>query len=56
MTKEQHTCQQHFITQTNQKDDGIFFVRLPTKMDPKQPGSSRLFAERRLHAIECRLE
>jgi len=25
-------------------------------MDPKQSGSSRLSAERRLHAIECRLE
>ena len=25
-------------------------------MDPKQLGSSRLSAERRLHAIECRLE
>jgi len=32
------------------------FVRMPTKMDPKQLGSSLLAAERRLHAIERRLE
>jgi hypothetical protein len=56
MTTEQQACEQHFIANTIQQPDGRFVVRLPTKMDPKQLGSSRLFAERRLHAIERRLE
>ena len=56
MTKEQQACEQYFITHTTQQDDGRFVVRLPTKMDPKQLGSSRLSAEGRLHAIERRLE
>jgi len=56
MTKEQQACEQHFISHTSQQPDGRFVVRLPTKMDPKQLGSSRLSAERRLHAIERRLE
>jgi len=55
MTAEQQDCEQYFITQTTQQQDGRY-VKLPTKMDPKQLGSSRLSAERRLHAIECRLE
>jgi len=41
---------------TTQQDDGRFVVRLPTKMDPKQLGSSRLTADRRLHTFERRLE
>jgi len=41
---------------TTQQDDGRFVVRLPKNMDPKQFGSSHLSAERRLHAIERRLE
>ena len=49
MTKEQQACEQHFITHTTEQDDGESVVRLPTKMDPKQLGSSRLSAERRLH-------
>jgi len=56
MTAEQQVCKQHVITHTTQKDDGRFAVRLPTKMDPKQRGSSRLSAERRLHIFERRLE
>ena len=56
MTTEQQTCEQHFITHTTQQDDGRFVVRLPTKMDPRQLGSSRLSAERSLQAIERRLE
>jgi len=56
ITTEQQVCEQHFITHTSQQDDGRFVVRLPTKMDPKQLGSSRLAAERRLHAFERRLE
>ena len=56
MTKEQQACEQHFITHTTQQEDGRFVVTLPTKMDPKQLGSSSLSAERRLHAIERRLE
>jgi len=56
MTTEQQICKQHIITQTNQQDDGGSVVRLPTKMDTKQLGSSRLAAERRLHIFERRLE
>jgi len=56
MTTEQQVCEQHFITHATQQQDGRFVVRLPTKMDPKQLGSSCLSAERRLHAIERRLE
>ena len=55
MTAEQQACESHFITHTTQQD-GRFVVRLPTKLDPKQLRSSRLSAERRLHAIERRLE
>jgi len=56
MTSEQQACEQHFIRTTTQGTGGRFVVRIPFKMDPKQLGSSRLFAERRLHAIERRLE
>jgi len=56
MSKEQQACEQHFITHTTQQQDGRFVFRLPTKMNPKQLGFSRLSAERRLHAIERRLE
>jgi len=55
ITAEHQACEQHFITHTTQQEDGRF-VRIPTKMDPMQLGSSRLSAERRLHAIERRLE
>jgi len=55
MTAEQQACEQQFITHTTQQD-GRFVVKLPTKMDPKQLGSSHLSAERQLHAIERRLE
>jgi len=56
MTTEQQVCKQHVITHTTQQDDGESVVRLPTKMDHKQLGSSRLAAERRLHIFERRLE
>jgi len=56
MRAEQHSCEQHFISNKIQQHDGRFVVRLPTKMDPKQLGSSRLSAERKLHALERRLE
>jgi hypothetical protein len=56
MTAEQHTCEEHFLTHTTQQSDGRFVVRLPTKMYPNQLGTSRFSAERRLHAIERRLE
>jgi len=49
MTTEQQVCIQHVITHTTQQDDGGSVDRLPTKMDPKQLGTSRLAAERRLH-------
>jgi len=56
MTTEQQVCKQHFFTHTTQQDDGGSVVRLPTKMDPKQLGTSRVAAERRLHIFERRLE
>jgi len=56
MTTELQVCKQHVITHTTQQDDGGSVVRLPTKMDPKQLGSSRLPAERRLDIFEHRLE
>jgi hypothetical protein len=56
MTAEQKACEEHFLTHTKHQPDGRFVVRLPTKMDPTHLGTSRLTAERRLHAIERRLE
>jgi len=43
-------------THTTQQPDGRFVVKLPTKMEPTQLGTSHLSAEQRLHAIERRLE
>jgi hypothetical protein len=40
----------------NSTTDGRLIVILPTKMKPNHNGISRLSAERRLHAIERRLE
>jgi hypothetical protein len=56
MTAEQKACKEHFLTNTTQQPDGRFMVKLPTKMEPTQLGTSRLSAERRLNAIERRLE
>ena len=56
MTAEQQACEEHFIKHTTQQSDGRFVVRLPIKMESYQLGTSRLSAERRLHAIERRLE
>jgi hypothetical protein len=56
MTAEQQACEEHFLIHTIQQPAGRFVVRLPTKMEPNQLGTSRLSAERRLRAIERRLE
>jgi len=56
MTTEEQVCEQHVIKHTTQQDDGGSVVRLPTKMDAKQHGSSCLSAERRLQIFERRLE
>jgi hypothetical protein len=56
MTAEHQACEEHFLTHTTQLPDGKFVVKLPTKMEPNQLGASHLSAERRLGAIECRLE
>jgi hypothetical protein len=56
MTAEQKACDDHFLTHTTQQPDGTFVVRLPTKMEPTQLGTSRLSAEGRLHAIKHRME
>ena len=52
MTTEQQVCKQQVITHTTQQDDGGSVVRLPTKMDPKYFGSSRLT----VHIFERRFE
>jgi len=56
MTTEQQVCKQYVITHTTQQDNRGSVVRLPTNMDLKQLGFSRLAAERRLHIFERRLE
>jgi hypothetical protein len=56
MTAEQNACEEHFLSHTTQQRDGRFVVRLPTKREHDELGTSLLSAERRLHAIECRLE
>ena len=56
MTKEQQASKQHSISHTTQQPDGRYVVRLLTKTDHKQLEYSRLSVERRLHAIERRLE
>jgi len=56
MTTEQQVRKEHVITHTSLQDDGGSVARLPTKMDPKQIGTSRLAAERRLLRFERRLE
>jgi hypothetical protein len=56
MTAEQKACEDHFLTHTTHQPDRRFVVKLSTKMDPTHLGTSRLSAERRLHAIERRLE
>ena len=56
MTTEQQACEQHFGTHKTHRPIGRFVVRLPTQMDPTQPGSARLSAEQGLHAIERLLE
>jgi len=56
MTAEQKACEEHFLTNTTQQPDGRFMVKLPTKVEPTQLGTSRLSAQRRLHSVERRLE
>jgi len=56
MTAEQKAREEHFLTHTTQQADGRFVVKLPTKMETTKLGTSRPFAERRLHAVERRLE
>jgi len=36
MTTKQQVYELHFITHTTQQQDGIFVVRLPTKLDRKK--------------------
>jgi hypothetical protein len=56
MIPEQQAREEHFLAHTSQQQDGRYIVRLPIKEVPNQLGTSRLSAERRLHAIERRLE
>jgi len=55
MTAEQR-CEEHFLPYTTQQPGGRRVVKLPTKMEPNQLATSLLSSERRLHAIESRLE
>ena len=56
MSTRQQAYKQHFNTHSIHQQDGRFVVRLPTKAEPKRLEFSRLSAEQRLHAMECRLE
>ena len=56
MSTKQQACKQYFNTNTTHQQNGRFVVRLPTKVETKQFGSSRLSAEQRLHVMESRLE
>jgi hypothetical protein len=56
MTAEQKACEEHFISNTSQQEDGRFVVKLPTKLEPHNLGNSRFAAERRLHHLENKLE
>ena len=56
MRTRHQVFKQSVITHATQQDDGGSVVILPTNMIPKQFGSSRLAAERRLHIFERRLE
>ena len=56
MTTDEQVCKKHVIHTKTQQDDGRSDVRLPTMMNAKQLGTSRLAAERKLHILECRLE
>jgi hypothetical protein len=56
MTTKQRACEDHFLNHNTQQPGGRFVVKLPTKTDSTHLGTSRLSAERRLHAIERRLE
>jgi hypothetical protein len=42
ITAEQKACKDYFLTHTTQQPDGRFVVKLPTKMEPTQLGTSRL--------------
>ena len=56
MTTEQQVFKHNATTHTTQQDDGGYIVRLPTKLDPKQLGSSHIAPQRRLHIFDRRLE
>jgi hypothetical protein len=56
VSAEQQPCEEHFLEHTTQQPGGRFVVKLPIKMESSHLGLSCLSAERRLHAIECRLE
>jgi len=53
MSAEQHSCEEHFTYTIQQQMENC---HTSIKMKPIQLGTSRLSAERRLHAIERRLE
>ena len=56
MKTEQQFFEQHFIPHTTQQGNGRCVFSLPTKIDSKKLVFSRLAADRRLHAFECKRE
>ena len=56
LTPEQQFCEQHFVKNTTQQNNGRFVVRLPLKHHHSQLGTSRRLAESRMLSIERRLE
>jgi hypothetical protein len=46
MTAEQQACEEHFLSHTTQQRDGRFVVRLPTKREHDELGTSRASAEK----------
>jgi len=56
MTLEQRACEQHFITNTTQQEDGRFLVKFPLKKEPNELCTSRRLAEHRLLSLERRLD
>lgn len=55
-TKEEQTCENHFVSTHQRNQDGRFIVQLPLKGNISELGDSREIAERRLCAIERKLD
>ena len=56
MTKAEAFCENHFLQNVSKNEQGRFIVRLPFSEEPTTLGESRYIAEKRLEALERRLE